>query len=155
VIALKKPGLKKVNQLSTTNLMIEIVGFLSQIHKLAVHFKILKPVPMKKVILLILLITLCFACQNQPKESNKNELTLADSSATKTVLLQVNGMTCEGCEMTISKAVGSIDGVVNVEASFTDSLTTVIFDTSKANVVLISEKINELGYTVVGEIQRQ
>lgn len=80
------------------------------------------------------------------------ELASVDSSATKTVLLHVDGMTCEGCEMTISKAVISIEGVIDVNASHTDSLTTVVFDTSKANIVLISEKINELGYTVVGEI---
>lgn len=84
-----------------------------------------------------------------------SELSMIDSNSTKTILLQINGMTCEGCEMTITKAVSDIEGVVDVNASHTDSLTTVIFDTSKASIVLISEKINELGYTVVGEIPQQ
>ena len=80
---------------------------------------------------------------------------MVDSSATRTVLLHVNGMTCEGCEKTISQAVNEIEGVVDVNASYTDSVTTVIFDTSKASIVLISERINELGYNVVGEIPQQ
>lgn len=107
---------------------------------------------MIKVILPILLITISVACVNKTRDMTTGELTIADSCSTKTVVLHVNGMTCEGCENTISKAVGGIEGVVEVEASYKDSLTTVVFDTSIANIVLISEKINELGYTVVGEI---
>jgi copper chaperone CopZ len=110
---------------------------------------------MKKVILPVLLIATCFACLNRSKDLPMEELAMVDSSATKTVILHVEGMTCEGCEMTISKAVNGIEGVVDVNASYTDSLTTVVFDTSKASIVLISEKINELGYTVTGEIPQQ
>ena len=107
---------------------------------------------MRKVLLPILLITICFACLNKSKDTSMGEFTVVDSCAMKTVLLQVDGMTCEGCEMTISKAIGNMDGVMDVNASHTDSLTTVVYDTSKASIVLISEKIVELGYTVVGEI---
>lgn len=110
---------------------------------------------MRKAILPIILLVICLACMNRSKDLTTGELTMADSNATKTVLLHVDGMTCEGCEITISKAVSKIEGVVAVNASYTDSLTTVVFDTSKASIVLISDKINELGYTVVGEISQQ
>ncbi len=107
---------------------------------------------MRKALLAILLISISFACFNKSKDTTTEEFTMVDSSATKTVLLQVDGMTCEGCEMTISKAVGQIEGVMDVNASHTESLTSVVYDTSKVSIVLISEKIIELGYTVVGEI---
>jgi copper chaperone CopZ len=51
--------------------------------------------------------------------------------------------------------VSEIEGVVSVNASHTDSLTTIVYDTAKASIVLISDRINELGYTVVGEISKQ
>ena len=110
---------------------------------------------MKKALLPVLLIIISFACLNRSKDMSMEEIAMADSSAMKTVLLQVDGMTCEGCEMTISKEVGKIEGVTDVNASHTDSLTTIVYDTSKASVVLISEKIIELGYTVAGEIPQQ
>ena len=110
---------------------------------------------MRRSVLAFLLMAICVACLNKTKNTSTEELALVDSNATKTVLLHVDGMSCEGCEMTISEAVIGIEGVVNVKASYTDSLTTVVFDTSKASIVMISEKINDLGYTVVGEIPQQ
>lgn len=104
---------------------------------------------MKILRLLFILITLV-ACAH--KNHNKKQTELADTLIIKTAILRVNGMTCEGCENTIKKMVGEIEGVKEVEASYTDSIAKVVFDTSLANIVLISETINNLGYRVVEEI---
>lgn len=92
------------------------------------------------------------ACiQNTSKTSDQHS-ELEDTLQFKKIVLQVEGMTCEGCEMTITKTLGELAGVKNVSASHLDSMTTIVFDTSLANVVLISESINQLGYKVVGEL---
>ncbi len=91
-------------------------------------------------------------CKNIDPNANQKPIEISDTLAFKTTLLRVDGMTCEGCENTIKKMVGKIEGVKEVNASFTDSLTTVVFDTSLVNIVVISEIINNLGYKVVGEI---
>ena len=100
----------------------------------------------------LLMIFLFDSCnQNQTPPGNKDVL-IDDTLSVKTAHLRVEGMTCTGCENTIQQMVGKIEGVKKVKASYTDSLTTVVFDTSLASIVLISETINNLGYKVVEEI---
>jgi copper chaperone CopZ len=99
-----------------------------------------------------MLLTLLIACgQNMIKSGDKNS-GIADTLSFKIAHLRVEGMTCKGSEISIQQIVGKIRGVKEVKASYTDSLTTVVFDTSVANIVLISEAINNLGYKVVREI---
>ena len=103
-------------------------------------------------ILKILILFALVACGSNNPVKKQNQSDITDTLALRTALLRVNGMTCEGCENTIKTVVGKIEGVKEVQASYTDSLTKVVFDTSLANVLVISETINNLGYRVVGEI---
>ncbi len=104
---------------------------------------------------IIFFLFILIGCKNNFPGTNQKPVEVADTLALKTAILRVDGMTCEGCENTIKKMVGKIEGVKEVHASFTDSLTTVVFDTSLVNIVVISETINNLGYKVVGEILPQ
>ena len=107
---------------------------------------------MKTLGLLIILFLLA-GCKNISSKAQEETTEIADTLLLKTATLRVNGMTCADCENTIKKMISEIEGVKKVSASYADSVATVVFDTSLANIVVISETINNLGYKVVGEIQ--
>lgn len=94
----------------------------------------------------ILILTACNQQNNNPAPNTEP----VDSTNLVTFILNVNGMTCSGCEDAISNGVTSIDGIMDVRASHTNSTTLVVFDTTKANLEMIVEKIDEIGYEVKG-----
>jgi copper chaperone CopZ len=101
---------------------------------------------MRTIILFTLLISI-FAC------SNNNQVKTGKSSETDIKVLVttnflVSGMTCTGCENTITKGVEGINGVKNVKASYKDSLAIVSYDSSLVTPEQISQKIKDLGYQV-------
>jgi copper chaperone len=63
----------------------------------------------------------------------------------------VEGMTCSGCERTVSKVVGNIEGVSLSKADLGSSTVTVEYDPSKVTVDKIKEAVNGVGYKFVGE----
>lgn len=63
----------------------------------------------------------------------------------------VEGMTCSGCERTVSKVVGNIEGVSSSKAEFSSSTVTVEYDPSKVTIDRIKEAVNRVGYKFVGE----
>ena len=65
----------------------------------------------------------------------------------KEIILNVEGMMCEGCENRIKNAVGAIDGVVDVSAKHDTGIVKVI---AKENVTedLIKERIEDIGFSV-------
>lgn len=63
----------------------------------------------------------------------------------------VEGMTCSGCERTVSKVVGNIEGVTSSKAELSSSTVTVEYDPSKVTVDKIKEAVNRVGYKFVGE----
>ena len=107
-----------------------------------------------KNLLLILTTTGLFiisSCQFNQSSKNDTEKSLAvkDSSIQFTQLdLKVNGMTCEGCEKTIETGVQQLNGIADINASYTDSVVTIKCDTSKVTLNDIKNKIADLGYQV-------
>jgi len=63
----------------------------------------------------------------------------------------VEGMTCSGCERTVSKVVGSIEGVSLSKADLSSSTVIVEYDPSKVTIDKIKEAVNRVGYKFVGE----
>ena len=63
----------------------------------------------------------------------------------------VEGMTCTGCERTVSKVVGNIEGVSSSEADLSSSTVTVVYDPSKVTIDKIQEAVTRVGYKFVGE----
>ena len=94
-----------------------------------------------------------FACNSQPKTgSHQSEEAVTSAGADWVeVVLNVEGMTCEGCENAIKAGVESLDGIASVESSFEEAWTKVKFDKGVTSVEEISEKIADTGYRVVGE----
>ena len=64
----------------------------------------------------------------------------------------VEGMTCSGCERTVSKVVGNLDGVTYSTADLKSSTITVEYDPSKVNIEKIKDAVNGVGYKFVGEM---
>jgi len=63
----------------------------------------------------------------------------------------VDGMTCSGCERTVSKVVASIEGVASAKADLSNSTVSVEYDPSKVTIDKIKEAVNKVGYKFVGE----
>ena len=63
----------------------------------------------------------------------------------------VEGMTCSGCERTVSKVVSNIEGVASAKADLGSSTVSVEYDPSKVTIDKIKEAVNKVGYKLVGE----
>lgn len=78
----------------------------------------------------------------------------SDSSKFHTVVLDVKGMTCSGCEIHIVHEVGNLEGVKAVEASYTNGTATVEYSSLKLDKMDIVNAINLTGYTVIEKDQK-
>jgi len=98
------------------------------------------------------------ACKAKTTESAGGEnSTTTDLIVNPDALIQldlnVEGMTCTGCENTINTGVSEIAGVVEVKSSFQDGKTIVKFDSTLTDVTKISQVITDKGYSVNGYAQ--
>jgi copper chaperone len=64
--------------------------------------------------------------------------------------LNVNGMTCGGCENAVKRAVSMVAGVSGVTASHQDNRVTVEYDAAKTDRATIAHAIQAAGYQVAG-----
>ena len=76
---------------------------------------------------------------------------IAQSSKTKesalvTKLIDIEGMTCQECEITIKEAGEKIDGITKIAASSVDEQAIVEYDSSKTDIETIMKAIRETGY---------
>lgn len=62
----------------------------------------------------------------------------------------VEGMTCSGCERTVSKVVANLEGVSSSKADLNSSTVTVEYDPSKVTIDKIKNAVNGVGYKFVG-----
>lgn len=62
--------------------------------------------------------------------------------------LKVTGMTCGGCENSVKKALGRLDGVIDVSASYLARRVTVSFDPIKTDEARVRDRIHACGFTV-------
>lgn len=62
--------------------------------------------------------------------------------------ITVEGMTCGGCEQSVQRAVGGLDGVEHVTADHVAGRVEIRFDTDLADEHAIGQRIREAGYTV-------
>jgi copper chaperone CopZ len=71
-------------------------------------------------------------------------------AASVTETLKVAGMTCSGCEHSITTTVAKIDGVRDVRADHKAGQATVSYDPAKVDRAAIKVAIEKLGYKVEG-----
>ncbi|WP_198265844.1 mercury resistance system periplasmic binding protein MerP [sulfur-oxidizing endosymbiont of Gigantopelta aegis] len=73
-------------------------------------------------------------------------MSIAQASENKTIILDVPGMTCNVCPITIRKALEKTPGVIEAKASFETKTVTVTFDPFETNVELLTEATANAGY---------
>jgi mercuric ion transport protein len=71
---------------------------------------------------------------------------LEESGANKTVIIEVDGMTCAGCEPHINETLKKLNGVVSAEASYQNKNVKVVFNPKQITLEQIKKAINEIGY---------
>ncbi len=79
------------------------------------------------------------------KEKNQQK-----SSIMPAKTIQVEGMTCNHCKMTVEKNLNKLEGIDNAEAS--PDQNRVVIEGDNLNLPLVESTINELGYSYKGEI---
>lgn len=106
---------------------------------------------MKNVLAALTLMILMVACGGNTSEKEAAADNNAAPAEWVEVVLNVDGMTCTGCENAIKAGVENLDGIASVESSFEEGWTKVKYDANQTSMEQIEGKITETGYTVVGE----
>jgi len=105
---------------------------------------------MRKLMMLLMASLLLIGCNSRQKT---DEAAVENLSAEWVeVTLNVEGMTCNGCENAIKAGVESLEGIAAVESSFEEGWTKVKYDKSATSVAEIEGKITDTGYEVGGEL---
>jgi len=71
----------------------------------------------------------------------------ASAVETKTVTLDVPGMTCKFCPITIRKALKKVPGVIDAKSDYETKTATVTFDPDKTNVEALTKATANAGYS--------
>lgn len=66
----------------------------------------------------------------------------------QTIRLNVSGITCEGCEQRIARAVGRLVGVSDIQADHRSGSVRVVFDPARVSDDAIRTAIVRAGYEV-------
>lgn len=116
---------------------------------------------MKKITLVLVFAILPLFILNCGKENNNtsnNKEMKSDTSTVKrtdlnaggenvsTVEFKCDGMTCAGCEKTITKSVKNLDGIKDIIADFKTKTVKIAFDSTKSDISTIEKSINEVKY---------
>jgi copper chaperone CopZ len=108
---------------------------------------------MKKILMLLLAALLLVACNSK---TEKKDAPAPEQEAMAAewveVTLNVEGMTCDGCENAIKAGVETLDGIAAVESSHEEAWTKVKYDKNATSLEEIQTKITETGYEVKGEL---
>ncbi len=103
---------------------------------------------MKYLIVVLGLFFVFMGCQT---DKTGKEKSIVETPDVQTATFQVEGMTCEGCENAIQKAVQKLPGVKTVKASHVQQNTVVEFNANETSEMALTEVIKNTGYKVVGE----
>ncbi|HHL73596.1 MAG TPA: copper chaperone [Bacteroidetes bacterium] len=78
--------------------------------------------------------------------ADENQQAAETAVATKVVTLDVEGMTCGGCEAAIKTTLKKIDGVQSVDASYEKGSAEVTVQQGKEQVQAMIEALDKIGY---------
>ena len=73
-------------------------------------------------------------------------LTAPAWASPKTVTLNVSGMTCEACPVTVKKALQKVPGVSKIDVQYEKKQVVVTFDDTKTNVDALVKATTNAGY---------
>ncbi len=81
-----------------------------------------------------------FSIETMPAASSE------ENQANKTVVIEVEGMTCAGCEPHINETLKILNGVASVEASYENKNVKVVYKPRQITLEQIKKAIDEIGY---------
>lgn len=81
-----------------------------------------------------------FSSEAMPAASSEENL------ANKTIVIEVEGMTCAGCEPHINETLKKINGVISAEASYENKNVKVVYNSKQISLERIKVAIEEIGY---------
>jgi mercuric ion transport protein len=101
---------------------------------------------MKSITLFMMLIVLFASCNQAAKtESNNPE-------AINKIEISISGMSCTGCEETVTKGALSLEGVKEATASFKEGKAWITYEDGLVSPDQISASIEKTGYKVTGVV---
>ncbi len=76
-------------------------------------------------------------------------LAAIQAAETRTVVLDVPGMTCRFCPITVRKALEKVPGVIEAQSDFASKTATVTFDPEKTSVADLVSAVKNAGYEAI------
>lgn len=88
---------------------------------------------------------------------NQEESTIVyvQESQVETITMDIEGMTCAGCEASVENAASGVEGVLEADASYDTGKATIKYDRSKATKDEVIAAINKTGFTVKTQSNQQ
>lgn len=81
-----------------------------------------------------------------PETSNQSSVATENVEQSKTVIIEVEGMTCEGCASHIDETLKKLKGVISGESSYKDKNVKVVYNPEQITLEKIKKAINDIGY---------
>ena len=79
----------------------------------------------------------------------------ASAAQAKTAVLDVKGMTCRACPITVSLALRRVPGVIDASADFDSKTATVTYDPDRTTVQALTRATAQAGYPSTVRTDRQ
>lgn len=79
--------------------------------------------------------------------SDESSAAETESQTRKTVVIVVEGMTCEGCASQLNVALKRVKGIISAEASYPNKNVTVVYNPKQVTIERIRKAIYDAGYT--------
>lgn len=102
---------------------------------------------MKKLLILVLVITGFAACQSANKKTVAEKQEAVPVQMVQTTI-NIGGMDCDDCVKSVEKGVNQLTGISSVTVSLNDSNAVVKYDASKVQLAEIEKAIEKRGYMV-------
>ena len=103
---------------------------------------------MKYLTLAILLSVLAISCKNT--ETKADQAVESEPVADYVLFeVEIEGMTCTGCEQTVESGVTKVDGVGSIDANHVDGNAQIKFVEGKTDTSAIKQVIEASGYKVI------
>jgi len=79
-------------------------------------------------------------------QSVEKKKLVIEQSKMEIVNLNIEGMTCTGCEENINHSISKLDGILEIKSSYKKGTSVIEFDKSKTNLEAIKKIIRSKGY---------
>lgn len=83
---------------------------------------------------------------NAPETPNQVSVASKNEAQNKTVTIEVEGMTCNGCASHIDETLKKLKGVISAKASYQDKNVKVVYNPNQITLENIKKAINDIGY---------